>query len=235
MCCGPTETTTTSRASLSSGIDTATVSAVSVLPFQATAIVSPRCAPIAFGTIIIGRPLSNSASSSVASAIEASFFRLFDEDQIEHPAAHPDDGVLPAILLAPGGTRTIVARRRRPDRHALPGHEIAEQAARLIAPLVTFALKGAIDLGGNRKAHLAAEDDGILGRQAVQPDDMAVEPAAAISAASRTDPALPSPITASRFFMAPALLRRVCTIAARTFYRMIQDCTPVAIAPHIPR
>ena len=44
-------TTTTSRACLSSGIASATVSAVSVLPFQAMAIVSPRCGPIAVGTI----------------------------------------------------------------------------------------------------------------------------------------------------------------------------------------
>jgi hypothetical protein len=44
-----------------------------VLPFQATATTSPIAVGGTFGTIITGRPLSNSASSSVASAIEASF------------------------------------------------------------------------------------------------------------------------------------------------------------------
>ena len=51
----------------------ATVNAVSVLPFQATATTSPIVGGTVFGTIITGRPLSKSASSSVASAIEASF------------------------------------------------------------------------------------------------------------------------------------------------------------------
>ena len=47
----------------------------------------------------------------------------------------------------------------------------------MIAPVVTLALEGAVDLGRDRKSHLAAEHDGVFGGQAVQPDDMAVEPA----------------------------------------------------------
>ena len=54
-------------------------------------------------------------------------------------------------------------------------HEVAEQAARLVAPFLALALQRAVDLRGNRKPHLAAEHDGIFGGQAVQPDDMAVE------------------------------------------------------------
>ena len=66
--------------------------------------------------------------------------------------------------------------RQRADRHAVPIHKVAEQAPRLIAPVVAFAFEGAVDLGGDRKPHFAAKYDGILGRQAVQADDVAVEP-----------------------------------------------------------
>src|SRR4029077_8873566 len=45
----------------------------------------------------------------------------------------------------------------------------------VVAPFVALALEGTVDLGGDRKPHLAAEHDGIFGRQAVQPDDLAVE------------------------------------------------------------
>ena len=58
------------------------------------------------GTISTGRPLSNSASSSVASAIDASFSRLLDHYQVKHPPDQTDNRVLPAILLAPGCART---------------------------------------------------------------------------------------------------------------------------------
>ena len=105
-------------------------------------------------------------------------FRLFDDDQVVDPAAHPDDRVLPSVLLAPGGARAVIARRQ-PARSATPCafHEIAEQPPRLVAAFVAFAFERAIDLRGDRKPHFAAEHDGIFGRQTVQPDDMAVEAA----------------------------------------------------------
>ncbi len=57
------------------------------------------------------------------------------------------------------------------------GHEIAEQTAGVVAPLVALAFQRAVDLGGDGKPHLAAEHHGVFGGQAVQPDDVAVEPA----------------------------------------------------------
>ena len=93
-------------------------------------------------------------------------------------------------------------------------HEVAEQAARLVAPVVPLALERAVDLGGDREAHLAAEHDGVFGGQAVQPDDMAVEAPGDVKDASSTGPALPSPITASRFLIIhPALAARHAAVA----------------------
>src|SRR5438132_625858 len=46
---------------------------------------------------------------------------------------------------------------------------------RLVAPLVPLALQRAVDLRGDREPHLAAEHDRIFRRQAVQPNDVAVE------------------------------------------------------------
>ena len=40
---------------------------------------------------------------------------------------------------------------------------------------MALALEGAVDLGRDRKPHLAAEHHRVFGRQAVQSDDMAVE------------------------------------------------------------
>jgi len=68
-----------------------------------------------------------------------------------------------------------MAGRRRSHRHTLGTHEFAKQPARLVAPLMALSFEGAIDLGGDRKPHLAAENDGIFCRQTVQPDDVAVE------------------------------------------------------------
>jgi hypothetical protein len=41
--------------------------------------------------------------------------------------------------------------------------------------LCPIGTEGAVDLGRDRKPHLAAEHHGVFGRQAVQPDEMAVE------------------------------------------------------------
>src|SRR6185437_7196487 len=68
-----TLTTWTLLARLRKGMAKATVRAVSVLPFQATSTCSPIVASGTGGVISTGRPLSNRASSRVASASEASF------------------------------------------------------------------------------------------------------------------------------------------------------------------
>ena len=102
-------------------------------------------------------------------------FRLLDQDQVEHPADQPDDGVLAAVLFAPRCARPVMPGRYRTDRHAAGIHEVAEQTPRLVAAVVTLAFKRAVDLGRDRKPHLAAEHHGIFRRQAVQPDDVAVE------------------------------------------------------------
>src|SRR5260370_13075613 len=102
-------------------------------------------------------------------------FGLLDHDQIEDPADHPDDCVLPPVLLAPGGARTIVSHRHRIERDAFCIHEVAKQPARLVAALLALALEGPIDLRRNREPHLAAEHHGAFGREAVQSADMAVE------------------------------------------------------------
>src|SRR5205814_1642090 len=83
--------------------------------------------------------------------------------------------VLPPVLLAPGSARAVMAGRHRPDRDAMRIHELAKQAPRLVAPLVPLALQRAVDLRGDREPHLAAEHDRIFRRQAVQPNDVAVE------------------------------------------------------------
>jgi hypothetical protein len=39
---------------------------------------------------------------------------LFDDDQVVDPAEHADDGVLPPVLLAPGGARAVIGGGGRP-------------------------------------------------------------------------------------------------------------------------
>src|SRR5260221_7578584 len=101
--------------------------------------------------------------------------RLLDHDEVEDAAKGADNGILPPLLLAPFGGRPDFAGAGDADRHVLRGHELAKDAARLLATLLPLALKGAVDFRRDREPHLAAEDDGVFGGDCVQADDMAVE------------------------------------------------------------
>jgi hypothetical protein len=63
------------------------------------------------------------------------------------------------------------------SRHSAvgPGHELAKDAARLLATLLSLALQGAVDLRRDREPHLAAEHDGVFSGDRMQADDMTVE------------------------------------------------------------
>ena len=100
------------------------------------------------------------------------FVRMFHHDEIEDAADRSHHRVLPAAFLAPFGAH---ARCCRPGADPVPAHHRIEQGMRLFAAIMALALEGAVDLGGDRKAHLTAEHHGVFAGQGVEAGDAAAE------------------------------------------------------------
>src|SRR5215469_17190244 len=226
MCCGPTVTTTTLRACLRKGIPIATVTAVSVLPFHAIATTSPRVGRLRFGTISTGRPLSNKASSRVASAIEASFSgcstmirsktrqiipttafcrRSSSRQEALGPLwpAGTGSSATPFVFMKSRNSRRAWSRRSWPSRSRV--RSTSDEIENPISPPNTTAYSVV---------------------RLCRPTTWLSKRCAAINEVSSTGPALPSPITASRFFIA----RAPCADPPRPerrLYRTIEDFSRV--------
>src|ERR1051326_4245800 len=111
MCCGPTATMTTSRACARKGMPSATVSAVSVLPFQATATVSPSAFQPSFGTINTGRPPTPLARGSARAVMAGRHRPDRDAMRIHELAKQPPCLIAPLVALALQGAVDLRGNR----------------------------------------------------------------------------------------------------------------------------
>src|SRR6202167_4439554 len=98
---------------------------------------------------------------------------MLDHDEVEDAADRTHHRVLPTAFLAPFGAHALA--RARAEGYPVPAHHRIEQGARLLAAVMALALEGAVDLGGDREAHLAAEHHGVFARQGVEAGNATAE------------------------------------------------------------